>query len=141
MLEKVSCFPNEGTPAVIAGAPQDGDLVRIVGTQQYYRYLTPAVAVPSAPRVFDWAGMNAYLVGLLGGGDAGTAALQALLEAARDRVGTTANDKLTRYFYTWFLGSTSFTKADTAARLVALVATSVVTQNQANAVATNWPSP
>jgi hypothetical protein len=97
-------------------------------------------AAPMSPRVLSWSEFSSYLVGLLGGGDTGTAALQALLEAANTHTGTTTNDKLTRYFYTWFLGMTSFTKADTAARLVSLVATSIITQNQANAVASNWPS-
>lgn len=35
-MEKVSCFPNEGTPEVLAGPIVDGDIVR-VGTA-YFRY-------------------------------------------------------------------------------------------------------
>ena len=43
-IEKVSCFPNEGTPEVIAGNPAQGDLVRITtttGAVIYKRYTPP----------------------------------------------------------------------------------------------------
>lgn len=40
-IERVTCFPNEGTPEVIPGDPQQGDIIRIVGTQNYQRYKAP----------------------------------------------------------------------------------------------------
>lgn len=40
-IERVTCFPNEGTPEVIPGDPQQGDIIRIVGTQNYQRYKEP----------------------------------------------------------------------------------------------------
>ena len=75
----------------------------------------PASVLP--PKTLDWATLNNYLIGLLGTGDIGAAALQTLLEAARDTTGTTSGAKLTRYFYTWYLGQTQFTKTETVARM------------------------
>lgn len=46
MIERVSCFPNEGTPEVIPGEPQDGDIVRINGSV-YQRYKAPVEAPPA----------------------------------------------------------------------------------------------
>ncbi|CAB4165256.1 hypothetical protein UFOVP823_23 [uncultured Caudovirales phage] len=39
-MERVTCFPNEGTPEVIPGEPQLGDIVRS-GTA-YFRYTPPS---------------------------------------------------------------------------------------------------
>lgn len=139
-IVRLDGFTCEGKGNIIAGSIVDGDVVRIDGKIEQ-RWTTLAAPPAPTPRVFDWGGFKDYLVGLLGGGDTGTAALQTIVEAARDHAGTATNDKLTRYFYTWFTGSTVFTKAETALRLVPLVATLVVTQNQANAVASNWPAP
>ena len=48
-IEKVSCFPNEGTPQVIAGDPVLGDLVRITtGNTVIYERYTPPAAPPVA---------------------------------------------------------------------------------------------
>jgi len=53
IIEKVSCFPNEGAPEVIAGDPQLGDLVRIItptGAVIYERYTPPAIPSPPQPK-------------------------------------------------------------------------------------------
>ena len=53
-IEKVSCFPNEGTPQVVAGSPQQGDLVRITntnGTVIYERYTPPAAPPSPQPKI------------------------------------------------------------------------------------------
>lgn len=54
VLERVSCFPGEGEPVVLEGAPQDGDVIRVVGTENYQRYKTPR---PEPVPVNKW---NAY---------------------------------------------------------------------------------
>lgn len=101
--------------------------------------LVGTITVPDpAPIVMSWREFNDYLVGLLGGNDAARAALQVILEGARDKSGTTDTDKLTRYFYTWFVGETAFTKDAVIARL-APVATTVISSAQKTAVANNWP--
>lgn len=54
-IEKVTCFPNEGLPQIIAGAPQAGDLVRITtpsGAVIFERY-TPLEAPPAPVRHWD----------------------------------------------------------------------------------------
>jgi hypothetical protein len=52
IIEKVTCFPNEGVPQVIDGEPSSGDLVRIKtdsGAVIYERYTPPdnAIYAPS----------------------------------------------------------------------------------------------
>lgn len=50
MIERVSCFPNEGTPVVIPGEPADGDLVRVTNGSSviYQRYtVDPGNSPPS----------------------------------------------------------------------------------------------
>lgn len=54
-IVKVSCFPNQGTPEVIQGTPQDGDIVRITGSNGsvVYERFTSAVASQPAPLRWD----------------------------------------------------------------------------------------
>ena len=51
-IEKISCFPNEGEPQVIAGEPAAGDLVRITtdsGAVICERYTPPVILEPPQP--------------------------------------------------------------------------------------------
>ncbi len=64
-VEKVSCFPNEGTPEFIPGTPVDGDIVRVVGTQDYSRYYAGIVVAPT-PHTLDGADWREYAYGVLG---------------------------------------------------------------------------
>lgn len=49
LIQKVTCFPNEGAPQVIEGDPAPGDIVRITtpsGTVAYQRYTPPELLAP-----------------------------------------------------------------------------------------------
>ena len=54
MIERVTCFPNEGTPEVVPGDPQAGDIVRIDG-KIYQRYMPPSeTPAPLEARTLTW---------------------------------------------------------------------------------------
>ncbi len=101
-------------------------------------YVQPSITMPAVYKMLSWAECNTYLIGLLGGGDIGTAALQTILETANTHAGSLTADKLIRHFYTWFVGSTSFSREDMAVKLGYLVP-AVITAGQATAVANSWP--
>ncbi len=96
--------------------------------------------VTIAPVALSWDRCNNYLIGLLATDtNAGAASLQDILEKCRDATGTTQTLRLTRYFYTWFLGETTFTKDAMADRITA-VSTTCITTGQKNSVINNWPN-
>lgn len=135
-IVKVSCFPNEGTPQVIAGDPQQGDIVRITtggGAVIYERYTPPAPPPVPQPKILSWGDLASYLIGLLGGGATGRAALGAIIASCQ---AGTNNDK---FFAVYFQGQTTFTKAEFTG-VLADVATGIVTNGQKTAVANNWPT-
>ena len=136
-IEKVSCFPNEGTPQVIPGDPQAGDIVRITtshGCEIYERYTPPAAPPGPQPTVLSWGALASYLIGLLGGGATGRAALGAIIKACQGSAQGADN-----FFAVYFTGQTTFTKAEFTG-VLADVATGVVTNGQKTAVANNWPT-
>ena len=83
---------------------------------------------------------TAYLIGLLDANEeTGRAKLQAILEAAAAKTGTTDNDKLTRNFPRWFDTTDAFTKTDVGKKLTPLVTSNIITAPQRTAVLNNWP--
>lgn len=87
-LEKVSCFPNDGDPQVIAGDPQHGDIVRVVGTQDYHRHaIMPAKVLQ--PISMTRKQLRKHVVAVFGGNGAAAAKLQAYRDAAIGETGTT----------------------------------------------------
>lgn len=130
MIERVTCFPNEGTPEVIPGPPSPGDIVRSDGS--YYRYTAPPGPPTPQPRVLTWGELAAYLIGLLGGGAAGRAALGAIIASCQ---AGTNNDK---FFAVYFQGQTIFTKAEFTG-VLADVSVGIVSAPQKTAVGNSWP--
>lgn len=99
-------------------------------------FTQPSVAASAKPIVYRWDTFNKYLIGLLNPN--GRAKLQTILESARDFAGTDSPAKLTRSFYTWFVGTTEFEKDETAEMLQYLVDSSIVTVQQRTAVLNGW---
>lgn len=99
-------------------------------------FAQPIIPPRSRPRVYEWGDFNKFLMGLLNPN--GRAKLQTILETARDFSGTDNAAKDTRSFYTWFVGSTTFTKDETAEMLQILVDASILTAPQRTAVLNNW---
>lgn len=95
---------------------------------------------PPSPKPLTWSACNNYIIGLLAT-DAlvGASNMQDILEKCRDATGTTQTMRLTRYFYTWFLGETEFTRDAMTERITA-VSTTCITTPQKNAVINNWPT-
>ena len=112
--------------SAIHGAKDNGD-----GT-----YTNPVAPVLMRPIVYTWDGFNKYLIGRLNLN--GRAKLQAVLESARDFVGTDNAAKNTRGFYTWFVGTTEFEKEETAEMLQYLVDAAIILARQRDAVLNNW---
>lgn len=54
MIEVVSCFPNEGTPAVINKEPETGDIVRVTqGLSTSYMWYTETPAPEAQVKTWD----------------------------------------------------------------------------------------
>lgn len=69
MIEVVTCFPNEGTPAVINKTPSTGDIVRVTeGSNVTFAWHTEPPAPPSPPefKTLTSSQYLALLVGTLG---------------------------------------------------------------------------
>ena len=99
-------------------------------------FAQPVIPPRTKPHVYEWADFNKFLVGLLNPN--GRAKLQTILETARDFAGSSNDAKNTRSFYTWFVGSTTFTKDETAEMLQILVDALILTDSQRTAVLNNW---
>lgn len=94
---------------------------------------------PTRPVPMTWEAFNNYLLGLLATDViVGQSKLQDILEKCRDFTGTTDQARQTRYFYTFFVGQTNFTKTGVSDAMVN-VATTCITPAQKNAVSNNWP--
>lgn len=84
-------------------------------------------------RVLPWADLTAYLIGLLGGGTAGRAALGTIIKTCQASSAGADN-----YFSAYLQSNTSFAKADFIS-VLADVSTVIIPNGQKTAVANNWP--
>src|SRR4051812_21854629 len=135
-IDKVTCFPNEGTPQIINGTPSQGDIVRITtinGSVIYERY-TPMPA-PAAPAVvykevrkWEFATFASTAVG-------SNATFGGIVKACRDSV-----DNAVIGAYELFKSQSTLTYNEASALLTLLVAKSVVTAQQKTDILAAWPT-
>lgn len=140
-IVKVSCFPNEGTPEVIDGAPQAGDLVRITtttGAVIYERYTPPSDPPAPAPRVLSKTAFQDYAVSQLGGIPDGMARFTTIMDATRDSV-----NGAVRFAFARYEAAQTFEKENTAALTLIMAADSTaghLTSEERSAIIDNWPT-
>lgn len=137
-IVKVSCFPNEGTPQVIAGDPVTGDLVRVTDGDrvQYYRYTEIPPYTP-APRVLTKTSFQDYCIGQLGGSTTGMARFTEIMDATRD-----STSGAVRFAYARYEAAQTFEKSNTAALTTIMAAddtTGHLTADERTAILNNWP--
>jgi len=141
IIEKVSCFPNEGTPQVIAGTPAAGDLVRItltiqadgVDSVQYSRYSPPPAPSTNAAILSKTQYMD-HCFAQFGGETTGRLRYGAIMKAAR----ASTNDGVV-VSLEYYKGATSVEKDSATVFLALLVSAAICTQQEADAVINNWP--
>ena len=141
IIEKVSCFPNEGTPQVIAGTPSAGDLVRITLTKdadgidsvQYCRY-SPPPAPTTNPKILSKTEYQDHCFSQLGGGSTGMVRYGAIMKAARSSNNDGVVACMERYE-----AANSVEKANAQIFIAFLVSAAIATQQEADAVINNWP--
>lgn len=135
-LERVTCFPQDGTPQVIPGQPQYMDIVRVIGTGKYYHFVPDPG--PSAPvdRELSRKALRAVIVTAFGGNGAGSAKLQTYIDAAVANVGTTQADKNMRYALETLRTEDVFTKTEASQMMVAFQ----FAANDRTAVLAIWPT-
>ena len=140
-IVKVSCYPNEGTPQVIAGDPQAGDLVRITtasGAVIYERYTPPADAPSPRPRVLSKTAFQDYAVSQLGGGATGMARFTEIMDATRD-----SSSGAVRFAFARYEAAVTFEKENTAALTSIMAADSQaghIAGTERTAILYNWPT-
>lgn len=142
-IVKVDTIPAKTNPvegidySVLAGDPAQGDKVRITtqsGAVVFEGcYTPPAAPVGPQPKVLAWGELALYLIGLLGGGATGRAALGAIIGSCQ--ASAQGADK---FFAVYFQGQTTFTKAEFTA-VLAGVSTAIVSGAAKNSVSNNWP--
>lgn len=139
-IVKVSCFPNDGDPEVIPGAPQAGDLVRITtdtGAQIYERY-SPPQPQAVAPRVLSKTAFQDYAVSQLGGGLTGMARFTAIMDATRDSASGAV-----RFAFARYEAAATLEKSNTATLTSVMAAdttTGHLTDDERTAIIGNWPT-
>jgi hypothetical protein len=134
-MEKVLCFPNEGTPVVLAGPIEQGDIVR-VGTS-YFRYKAPREIAPT-PRVLSKTAFQDYAVGQLGGIPTGMARFTEIMDATRD-----SPSGAVRFAFARYEAAVTFEKENTAALTAIMAADSNaghITADERTAIIENWPN-
>ena len=139
-IVRVSCFPNEGTPEVLAGDPQLGDVVRITtanGAVIYERHTPPAAPPPPRPRVLSKTGFQDYVVSQIGGGATGMARFTEIMDATRD-----SSSGAVRYAFARYEAAQTFEKENTSALTSIMAAdseTGHLTAEERTAILDNWP--
>jgi hypothetical protein len=131
IIEKVTCFPNEGTPEVIPGNPQQGHLVRITtdsGAVIYERF-TVQTPLPAVPITMTDKQFRAYAAQRLGS----ASAVGTVWKAAKD-----STDPDVQYAFMAWSKAQTYDKADVAQLCSALVPTCMTSQ-QRTALLANWP--
>lgn len=126
-MERVTCFPNEGTPQVIPGAPQEGDIIR-TPDGDYFRYYAPVEPTP-VPVVLDDLEFLRHAASQLS-----PSRVVEIEEAFRD----SANKEL-RYAWKEYDKAKSFTKDKVTEFLSAGSEAGILTAQERNLVLDNWP--
>ena len=142
-IVKVSCFPNEGDPQVIAGNPQAGDIVRITtssGAVIYERYSPPQAPSNPIPRILSKTAFMDVCQVSFGGNGVGRARFGAIIRAC-----AVSPDDEVRFVYERFQGATTFDKDVVSQFLTLLISkdTALITPPVSNAeraaMNSNWP--
>ncbi|MGE3333613.1 MAG: hypothetical protein AB7I36_08215 [Rhodospirillaceae bacterium] len=155
VIEKVSCFPHEGSPEVIPGSPADGDLVRITSAAgvAYQHYTAPSDPPPPQPRDLTFGQFQDLCYNAEDGGALGrVAAPEGTLEeqemAGMWRYGeielaveAAASTPLGRSVFTRYQGgmSSGFVYNKAVSLLVVLVGMEILSADELDAVIAAWP--
>lgn len=135
---KLDGFTADGHGNVIGSAQDltDGDVQRVTNGSDVFesRYYTRPAPPGPQPIVMSWGALAAYIIGLLGGGATGRAALGNIINACA--ASAQGGD---RFFAVYFQGQTTFTKAEFTG-VLADVAIGIVSNAQKTAVANGWPT-
>lgn len=131
--------PVEGVDYTVVGGPplSTGDLIRVTsasGSEDFCRYTAPPEPQAVQPKTLAWGDLALYLIGLLGGGATGRAALGAIIKSCT--ASALGGDN---FFAVYFQGQTTFTKAEFTA-VLADVSTGIVSNGAKTSVANNWPT-
>lgn len=138
MIERVSCFPNEGTPVVIPGDPVTGDLVRITtdsGAVIYERYTVPSLPPDPSPRILSKTGFQDYAVSKLGGGQSGMERFTEIMDATRDSASGAV-----RFCFARYEAAVTFAKEQVAGFTQVMVGAGVMTSNERASILDGWPT-
>lgn len=148
-IVKVSCFPNEGEPQVIAGDPVLGDIVRITtnkGAVIYERYSPPPSAPTPRPVVLSATGfMDSAIQGIRAANSSTQAAAEArfqeIIEAAKNFAGATEVAKRVRYVHERYAKATTFNRAVVGGMLALFRAAGVasITAGEEAGILAAWP--
>lgn len=132
IIEKVTCFPNKGTPDVIPGDPVAGDLVRITnGGSVVYQHYTPPQSPPAPkPIVMSDKQFRKFAAQQLGS----SADVGAIWKAAND-----STDSDVKFALMAWSKADTFEKSEVAALTTLLVAGGCMTANQRTDILGNWP--
>lgn len=139
-IVKVSCFPSDGTPQVLDGNPEAGDIVRITtaGGSVVYERFTPQPQSPSArPVILSKTAFQDYAVAQLGGGTTGMARFTAIMDATRD-----SQSGAVRFAFARYEAAQTFEKTNTATLTGVMAADSTgghITTEERTAILDNWP--
>jgi len=140
-IVKIDAKPSVAKPVegvhynVLQDAPQAGDSIRIRdgSTEVFIELAAPPPPHVPKPVVLDWGALAVYLIGLLGGGASGRAALGAIIKSCQASAQGADN-----FFAVYFQGQTTFTKVEFTA-VLADVSTSIVSGPAKTSVANSWP--
>ncbi len=138
IIQKISGW---GGP-VVSGNPVDGDLVRVTydnGCIAEHRYTTPSTNT-SKPSVLSSTGFDDYCASQLGGGSAGYARLQEILEAAKGFVGNSQTARQVRYSVGRFERARDINKTVVATFLGILLTAGLITAQENDNIINNWPT-
>lgn len=141
VVARVSCFPNEGTPEVIPGDPQLGDIVRITtptGTTVYERYTPPPVPLGPRPGLLSKTAFQDHAVTQLGGGAIGMARFTEIMDATRESA-----DGAVRFAYARYEAAQIFEKNNTASLTQIMAGDSQaghLTGDERADILENWPT-
>lgn len=126
-------------PDWVSARKSAGEWFQSVSDVTYASLLTPS-PLPQ-PVVMNNEKFGAFLSGLLDPDPVvGRSKLRQILEACAARAGTAASDYRTRDFKDWFYTSLNFDKARVTIYLDDLVTSTIITNNQRNAVIAAWPT-
>ena len=129
-LERVSNFPNEGEVTVLPGDPQEGDVVRTVGTQDYRRHYADVPAMDHAVAQLMTVNSSTQKDAL--------GRFTAVMEAAKN-----STDAAVRFAYARYEAADIFEKTNTdtlTSFMVSDTTSGHLEANERTAVLDNWPT-